>query len=93
MDIVEVPSAELGVGSWAELGDAESQYELAIMYGNGVGVPRDYVQAQAWSTVATANGHTAGAEAKSLFTERMTPEQIAESEKLAREYLAKYIAE
>jgi TPR repeat protein len=76
--------------SWVESGDSESQYELAMMYGNGLGVPRDYVQAHTWSAVASANGQEAGAGAQSLFAKHMTADQIAEAESLAREHLEKY---
>jgi len=32
----------------ANAGDAEAQFNLALMYGNGQGVPQDYVEAMAW---------------------------------------------
>ncbi len=32
----------------AEQGDATSQYNLGVLYANGQGVPKDYVQARQW---------------------------------------------
>ncbi|MGH8525620.1 MAG: tetratricopeptide repeat protein, partial [Gammaproteobacteria bacterium] len=38
----------------AERGDMEAQYQLALMYANGRGVPRDQAQAAKWFEKATA---------------------------------------
>jgi TPR repeat protein len=45
----------------AELGDATGQYTLGLMYGQGLGVPKDKIQALAWLKKAAAQpGFTAG---------------------------------
>ena len=41
----------------AEQGDADAQYNLALMYDNGHGVPQDYKQAVKWSTKAAEQGN------------------------------------
>jgi len=41
----------------AEKGDPESQYRLAILYGNGEGVALDHLQAEHWFTQAARQGH------------------------------------
>lgn len=41
----------------AEAGDAESQYGLGWMYGNGMGVPQDYGTALSWYEQAARQGH------------------------------------
>ncbi|MGH8246616.1 MAG: tetratricopeptide repeat protein, partial [Gammaproteobacteria bacterium] len=38
----------------AERGDMEAQYQLALMYANGRGVPRDQTRASKWFEKATA---------------------------------------
>ncbi len=43
--------------SSAENGDAKSQYHLAVLYQDGKGVPKDYVQAAYWYRKAAEQGH------------------------------------
>ena len=40
----------------AEQGLAEAQYELGVLYGNGQGVPQDYVEAEKWYSRAAEQG-------------------------------------
>ncbi len=40
----------------AEQGDADAQYNLALMYDRSYGVPQDYVQARQWYEKAAAQG-------------------------------------
>jgi TPR repeat protein len=42
----------------AEQGDADAQYRLGVLYANGYGVPKDYVQARQWYEKAAAQGNT-----------------------------------
>ena len=69
----------------AEQGHAPAQYNLGAMYGNGEGVPEDYVQAYAWLNLAAAQGDEKAVEGKDLLRPRMTSEQVAEAQKLAAE--------
>lgn len=41
----------------AEAGDAEAQYRLGMLYGNGEGVPLDHAQAEHWFSLAARQGH------------------------------------
>ncbi len=41
----------------AESGDAEAQYRLGMLYGNGEGLPLDHTQAEYWFTQAARQGH------------------------------------
>lgn len=43
----------------AEGGDAEAQYRLGFLYGNGEGVPLDHAQAEYWFSLAARQGHEA----------------------------------
>ena len=59
-----------------------SPYFLATMYEAGVGTARDYVQAYKWYFLAkTPNG-------LARVSKEMTPKQIAEAQRLAKEWLA-----
>jgi TPR repeat protein len=49
-------------------------------------VPKDYVQAHKWYSLAGANGHKKAAVHRDRLAKQMTPAQIAEAQKLAREW-------
>ena len=75
----------------AEQGFADAQHSLGVMYGNGRGVPQDYVQAHMWFNLAASRllpgeGFNAAIQERNLVAELMTPAQIAEAENLAREW-------
>jgi uncharacterized protein len=62
----------------------EAQYNLGVMYKEGQGVPRDLVQAHMWFNLAGGNGHEDALRARSLVAKMMSPQQIAEAQRLAR---------
>ena len=41
----------------ATAGDNRAQYNLAVLYDKGVGVPQDYAEAAKWYLAAAGNGH------------------------------------
>ena len=69
----------------AEQGDATAQNSLGFMYDHGRGVPEDYVLAHMWFNLAAAAAGNS-AMARDLVAAKMTPAQIAEAQKLAREW-------
>ncbi len=77
----------------AEQGMADSQMNLALMYYHGQGVPRDYVLAHMWLDLA-ASQYPASAREKmadaihyrELVDSLMTPAQVAEAKRLAKEW-------
>ncbi len=70
----------------AEQGDAQAQNNLGVMHGNGLGVPQDYVQALMWWNLAASQGYLDVTNARATVAGRMTPAEIAEAEKLEREW-------
>jgi uncharacterized protein len=70
----------------AEQGDANAQYNLGVFYDNGLGVPQDKVSAYMWLHLSAAQGRDGAAAFRDLIARRMTPAQIAEAQKLAREW-------
>ena len=60
------------------------------MYADGEGVPQDYVQAHKWFNLAAASVPAAYrealVEARDDVAARMTPLQIVEAQRLAREW-------
>ena len=83
-----VPQDDAEAVKWyrkaADQGYALAQTNLGIMYDDGRGVPQDYVQAHMWFNLAVA---AAGNSAMARdIAAKMTPAQIAEAQKLAREW-------
>ena len=77
----------------AEQGVADAQYRLGGMYAAGVGVPQNYVQAHKWLNLA-ASRTTDKAEDYRLTRDaladvKMTASQVAEAQRLAREWRPK----
>ncbi|HSM70197.1 MAG TPA: hypothetical protein VK851_01515, partial [Anaerolineales bacterium] len=63
---------------------------LGFMYANGFGVPKDFVRAYMWSSVAAASGGNMAQENLESFTDYMTPGQVAEAQRLSREWMVKH---
>lgn len=76
----------------ANQGNATAQYNLGLSYIHGYGVPQDYVQAHKWSNLAAATGLKIAAKNRDIIAKKMTPAQVAEAQKLAREWFAKFEA-
>ena len=80
----------------AEQGDAKAQFNLGVMYVRGAGVRRDRVVAHKWLNLA-ANRYPASEEnwrnktstLREAIAALMTPAQIAEAQRMAREWKPK----
>src|SRR6516165_2457660 len=85
-----VPSDNAAAASWyrkaAEQGYARAQNNLGVMYDNGEGVSQDDVTALMWYNLAAANGFNEAARNRDMVARHMTPAQVAEAQKLAREW-------
>ena len=73
----------------ARQGVAQAQYNLGLMYGKGQGVPQDYVLAHLWFNLAAAQGNEVASKNRDIIAENMTPADISEAQKLAREWKPK----
>jgi hypothetical protein len=78
----------------ADKGAARAQYNLGVLYDTGRGVPRDYVEAHKWYDLAAAG--LSKEEEREEATQRrdncaaaMTPAEIEEARKRAREWKPK----
>ena len=84
-----VPKDDAEAVKWyrkaAEQGDADGQLNLGHMYSGGYGVPEDYM----WFNLAAAQNNSAAKVNKDTIVKRMTKEQIAEAQKMSREWIAK----
>jgi TPR repeat protein len=73
----------------AEHGDVLACAKLGWMYAEGRGVLQDFIQAHMWYNLAAAQGEPGAAEARDALAKQMTPAQIAEAQRLAREWKPK----
>jgi uncharacterized protein len=86
----EVPRAYAAAASLyrksADQGHVFAQYDLGTMYAKGQGVPQDYASAYMWYSLAAVRGLTDAAKEREMVAAQMTPAQIAEAQRLAREW-------
>ncbi len=64
------------------------------MYEQGQGVPQDYVQAHMWFNLAASRSppgadHAKAVKNRDILAAKMTPAQIAEAQRMAREWKPK----
>ena len=69
----------------AEKGFIGAQINLGSMYAQGQGVAQDYVRAHMWYNLAAVSGDSSAVKNRDIVAAKMTPQQIAEAQKLARE--------
>jgi hypothetical protein len=75
----------------ADQGLPLAQYALGSMYADGIGIPEDHVQAHLWLSLAASRLEAIGIRDSAVRNRDrvagiMTPAQIAEAERLAREW-------
>jgi hypothetical protein len=74
----------------ADQGDVSGQFLLASMYANGQGVPLDNMEAFMWLSLAAAQSsgenRVTYEASRDTVEARMTPDQIAEAQRRAREW-------
>jgi uncharacterized protein len=73
----------------AEQGVAESQYFLGFMHYEGQGVAKDYLRAHMWWNISASRGAEKSVKARDLVASKMTREQIAKAQEMAKTCLAK----
>ena len=72
----------------AEQGEASAQNNLGVVYYNGEGVTQDYTLAHMWFNLAGAGCLEEARGTRDTVAKLMTPVQIAEAQRLAREWTA-----
>ena len=85
----DISNAVTWTGKAAEQGYGPAENSYGMYYAKGRGVAQDYVQAYKWLNLAAAQANQDNTEAKinlSMAERAMTPEQITEAQKLARDF-------
>jgi uncharacterized protein len=73
----------------AEKGIAIGQAALGLMYGTGKGVQQDIIQAYMWETLSVEQGHKPAQKLLEMLEKVMTPTQLAQARRMAREWKPK----
>jgi len=93
-----VPQSDVQTLSWyrnaAEQGNVSAQSNLGNMYGKGDGIPQDFVQAHKWhnlvaSRLPPGEHRDLAVKNRDIAAAGMTAAQIAEAQRLAREWKPK----
>jgi uncharacterized protein len=76
---------------WSAVNSADAQHRLGVLFLKGEGVPQDFVEAHRWFNLAAANEPPGDdrdrfSKSREAVAGKMTPAQIAEAQKLAREW-------
>ena len=71
----------------ARTGRADALYNLGLAYSTGQGVTQDYVAAHKWFNLAAMRGINEAKSWRNQIAEEMNAGQIAQAQKLAREWL------
>ena len=74
----------------AEQGHSKAQFNLGLMYIQTKGVIQDFVMAHMYFNIAAVSGYKDAIKNRGLVEVLMTPSQIAEAQKLAREWMRKH---
>jgi TPR repeat protein len=89
-----VPQDYAEAAKWLQLaadqGNVWAQSNLAFMYRDGEGMPQDFVKAHMWFNLASAGAPATSranyVEYRDELAKRMTSAQVAEAQKLARDW-------
>ena len=71
----------------AKVGRADALYNLGLAYSTGQGVTQDYIAAHKWFNLAAVRGVEAAKGWRNQLAGEMSSGQIAEAQRLAREWL------
>jgi len=71
----------------AQTGAPDALFELGMLYATGRDIDADLVTAHKWFNLAAARGNEAARSYRVELAQEMSAEQIAEAQKLAREWL------
>ena len=74
-------------GLGAQSGAPDALFELGMVYATGRDVAADLVVAHKWFNLAAARGNASALTHRIEVAREMSPDQVAEAQRLAREWL------
>jgi TPR repeat protein len=85
--------AQFNLTAMANQGDADAQNHLGVTYRDGEDVPQDYTQAYKWFHLAASRANAEDqkeyAENRDAMAKKMTSQQVAEAQKLTRDWTSR----
>ena len=89
-----VPQDDVKALKWyrlsAEQSHRDAQNNLGAMYSKGEGVEQVFVEALKWFVISAGNGSEGGRKNMDIVEKRMSPRQITQAKKLAREWIKQH---
>jgi uncharacterized protein len=73
----------------ADQGDRDAMFELGVVHAEGIGTLQNFVTAHMWLNITSSFGNVKARTYRDKIAKKMTPAQIAEAQKLARECVKK----
>ena len=73
----------------AEQGDKYAPFNLGVMYYTRDGAPKDFVKTHFWFDIGILNGNPKAKKWRDKIAKRMSPEQIADAQRLVDEWQGK----
>ena len=73
-----------------EKGEPRAQINLGRLFAIGYGVPQDFIRAHMWFDLAAALGLKRAVESRDMVVRLMTSAQIAEAQRMARDWLKQH---
>ncbi|MDT8274259.1 MAG: tetratricopeptide repeat protein, partial [Desulfomonilia bacterium] len=70
----------------AQQGNSNAQYNIGRLHAYGTGVPQNFVIAYMWLELSASMNNASSLALQAKLKEIMTPEEIREAQKLAREW-------
>jgi len=88
------PQAAVWWRKAADQGNVLAQVNLGLLYERGRGIPQDYERAHMWFNLAASRAEDAetlnfAVKNRDALAAKMTPAQIAEAQRMAREWVPK----
>ena len=80
---------EVALRLWQPMADqglSGAQYGIGLMYDKGRGVTQNFVLAHKWFDLSAAQGNQSAVLSRDAAARRMSPTEITEAKKLAREW-------
>jgi TPR repeat protein len=85
----DLPGAARKARELADANDIEGQYNLALFYWHGVGIPQNFDEAIRWATVSAVRGQTKAASARRIMAKTLEPQIVQKAMEWSRSRLVK----
>jgi TPR repeat protein len=85
----DLPGAARRARELADANDIEGQYNLALFYWHGVGIPQNFDEAIRWSTLAAVRGQAKAASARRIMSKTLEPQVVQKAMEWSRLRLVK----